>query len=76
MWVLDPVQHYEQLRMFGDVVQVRVLGGRAVSNDSLVRLTAAGTVERGTRLEPDGDVALAAQVYDLLDARSAGSFCD
>jgi hypothetical protein len=74
--VLDPVQHYEQLRVFGDVVEFGVLGGRAVRNDTLVRLTATGAVERGTGLESNQDVALATQVYDLLDARPTGSFRD
>src|SRR5579872_4320994 len=72
--VLDAVEEDQQLRARDAALVIGVAMRRAERNHALVGCALRHAIQRLARLEADGDISLAAQIDDLLDARSAGAF--
>ena len=73
MRVLDSIENDEQLST-ADVLESGVFRGRSECDNGLVGLSIADFVERGARFKANGDVSLTAEVNDLLNAGTSGSF--
>src|SRR5213083_1350408 len=71
MRILHTIEQDHKLRAGYDIVVFGIAVRGAQCNNSLMYRAIRDPVERLTRLEPDGDVAFAAEVDDLLHARSA-----
>jgi hypothetical protein len=69
--IFDAVEHDQEVGGGGDRLQFRILLFGAERNESLVGFRAGETIKGAAVFEADGDMGLAGEVDDLLDAATA-----
>jgi hypothetical protein len=74
--IFDAVQDHDELSIRGYLVKFRILGCRTKGHDALMGVVTGEAAERSTFFKSHGNVGVARQVHDFLDAGAACASCD